>query len=179
MLSFCEFGEKMHYMPLKVSNVGVAPAEARYQTGISLGVDERSSERMVATEDGIVVSARSIERLPQEDRWDSAEIQNMRGAQWKLEGEDEALAVVFREHDQAGAEEPLPVRRPEAPVPRRLRLTKTDLDCHGYTTGCPGCEAQLANRRSGGHLISTVHTEECRARLLEAMRQTPQGEKDQ
>ena len=78
-VDLCEFGEKIHYMPLKVSNVGVASAEARYRTGIWLGVDERSSERMVATEDGIVVSARSIKRLPQEDRWDSAAIQKIRG----------------------------------------------------------------------------------------------------
>ena len=62
----CEFGEKILYMPLKVSG-GLASAEARYKPGIWLGIDERSSEVFVGTDEGKIVGARSVKRVPVEE----------------------------------------------------------------------------------------------------------------
>ena len=54
-IELCEFGEKVHYMPLKVGGGRLASSDARYRTGIWLGIDERTSERMIATLEGIIV----------------------------------------------------------------------------------------------------------------------------
>ena len=48
---------------------------------------------------------------------------------------------------------------PDVPVPRRFYITKEDLDCHGYSKGCPGCISVL--RRTARQ----QHTDECRKRL--------------
>ena len=50
-------------------------------------------------------------------------------------------------------------------APRRARITKVDLEEHGFTTGCPAClSAQLGDGiRRGGH------NEQCRARLEDVM----------
>ena len=174
-VDLCEFGEKVHYMPLKRSGGGLASAEARYKVGIWLGVDEKSSERIIGTLDGTVVGARSVKRLPEEDKWDAEAIEQLKGVPWSVSGADGMPEVAFREPDPESAHAPLPVPRPEMPVPRRMMIRRSDLDEYGFTVGCPGCDAQLASRRSGDRLATRAHTEECRARLLEAIRQTPEG----
>ena len=46
-------------------------------------------------------------------------------------------------------------------IPRRTRITKSDLAVHGYTAGCPAClTARLDDGIKRGN-----HSEECRARL--------------
>ena len=55
----------------------------------------------------------------------------------------------------------------ETPVPRRPTLRKRDFDEHGLTKGCPGCKAALLGRPSQGH------TEACRKRMEENLRDDP------
>ena len=63
----------------------------------------------------------------------------------------------------------------EAAVPReltrrRLKFAKGDFETHGYTAGCPGClfyETGIGTRAG--------HTEECRARMEEAIATTEAG----
>ena len=50
-------------------------------------------------------------------------------------------------------------------IPRRTRITKSDLAVHGYTTGCPAC---LAARLDDG-IKRGNNSEECRARLEKLM----------
>ena len=60
----CELGEKILYLPLKT-----AP-DRKFQYGIYVGTQAKSSEVAVATPEG-VVKTRTIKRLPQESRWDA------------------------------------------------------------------------------------------------------------
>ena len=53
-------------------------------------------------------------------------------------------------------------------VPRRVKLTKKDIEEHGYTVKHPGCKAILRSTTSQGH------SEECRARMEKEMSKKPQ-----
>ena len=55
-----------------------------------------------------------------------------------------------------------------APEPRRVYIRRVELLKHGFTPGCPGCEAVQAETPPRGH------TEPCRMRIETAMR----GDKD-
>ena len=55
-----------------------------------------------------------------------------------------------------------------APEPRRVYIRRVELMKHGFTPGCPGCEAVQAGTPPRGH------TEPCRVRIETAMR----GDKD-
>ena len=172
-IELCEFGETVHYMPLKERHNAVASAEARYKKGIWLGVDERTSERMIATTEGNIVGSRSVKRLPDEEKWDAEAVERITGVPWNHEGVDGAPAVVVFP-ERTDVVEPLPAPRSEGPIPRRLKLRRTDLEAHGFTEGCAGCDTQIANKRSAdGRLITRTHSDECRQQLLEAIRQTP------
>ena len=46
-------------------------------------------------------------------------------------------------------------------VPRRMRIAPRDLQEHGYTIGCPGCEAVQS-----GKDLKRNHTEDCRNKGL-------------
>ena len=63
----CEFGEKIHFMPLKTDG-GVGSLGARYVTGIWLGINERNSEVYIGQAGGGVTTARSIKRLPDDQK---------------------------------------------------------------------------------------------------------------
>ena len=121
------------------------------------------------------MGASLVKRLPDEDRWDLTAIEQIKGVPWNLSGVEGAPEVVFRDIDPDAADGPLPVLRPEVPMPRRLKIMRADLDEHRVTRGFPGCDAQISSRRSGTCLVTTSHSEECRGRLLEAIRQTPEG----
>jgi hypothetical protein len=176
-VELCEFGEVIHYMPLKEISGALASADARYKKGVWLGVNERTSERMVGTMDGNVVGTRSVKRLPDEEKWSAEAVEQIRGVPWNFDGVDGAPPViVFPERDATADAAPLPVPRPEGPVPRRLKLLRKDLETHGFTEGCPGCDAQVNPKRSvDGRLVTRTHSDECRGRLLEAIRKTPEG----
>ena len=55
-----------------------------------------------------------------------------------------------------------------APEPRRVYIRRVELMKHGFTPGCPGCEAVHSGTPPRGH------TEPCRMRIETAMR----GDKD-
>ena len=73
---------------------------------------------------------------------------------------DDLPAVGFAEAPPGGEEAAqLPVPRPEEPVPRRMRISKEDLQEHGFTDGCKGCKAIIKKAPA------QAHTETCRARM--------------
>ena len=84
----------------------------------------------------------------------------MKGWPWNHGGDhgdevdpEAAIKVTFEE--KAPIDEPADVQPEAAPIPRSMRIGKTDLAQHGYTDGCAGCEAT----RSG--TASRAHSEAC------------------
>ena len=74
----CLFGEKILYMPLKISTKPVPKMEERFREGIFLGMRMRSDEIIVGTADG-VIKARTIRRRPKGEQWSAEEVKNMKG----------------------------------------------------------------------------------------------------
>ena len=71
---------------------------------------------------------------------------------------------------------PMPENRDQAPitgqpVPRRMRIAPRDLQEHGYTIGCPGCEAVQS-----GKDLKRNHTEDCRKRIEAEAERTEEGQ---
>ena len=71
----------------------------------------------------------------------------------KKKGED-------KKSDQGGLQPPTDA----PPEPRNVRITKQDIDRHGPTPGCQGCQAIIGNK-----LWRSVHTIDCRIRMEKAM----------
>ena len=63
-----------------------------------------------------------------------------------------------------GVPEPPPARAEEGP--RRAYLKKKDFEKHGYTAGCEGCR-----RLRAGGMTARPHTQECRARIEERLKE--------
>ena len=60
-MPICQFGEKILYLPLKTV------PHRKFQYGIFVGIQQKSNEVLVATEEG-VVKARTLKRLPEEQK---------------------------------------------------------------------------------------------------------------
>ena len=56
-------------------------------------------------------------------------------------------------------------------VPRRMYISKDDVEIHGYTQRCPGCVAILRGT------ANQTHNEGCRKRLEEAMSGTDKADR--
>eukprot|EP00435_Cladocopium_sp_Y103_P027107 s1055_g6.t1 len=147
-----------------------AKLSARWQPGIFVGVNRNTTEKAVATPEGIhwVVS---IRRKPELARWDGALLAKVKGVPWNLRGQEverlERPLTLKPEVPEAVVREPEPFRL--EPATRNLYITQKNLEKYGYTAGCPACaSAQSGKRRPG-----TAHTAECRARLEKAVSDDP------
>ena len=140
--------------------------DEKYLPGVFLGIALHSKDIMV---NGSVGLARSFRRLPESQRVDVMLLRGVRGVPWcpdpQVGAEIEvaiAPAPLVREVDLPP--DPPPAAAPE---PRRVYI-RVELMKHGFTPGCPGCEAAQAGTPPRGH------TEPCRVRIETAMR----GDKD-
>ena len=81
-------------MTLKAKNA-VASAEERYKPGIWLGIEEKTSEILVANAEGEVEKSRSIRRMAESDRWDTEMVQAIRGRPHNLLGRETEQHIIF------------------------------------------------------------------------------------
>ena len=154
--------------------------EARWRVGIFCGVRVGTTEKIVATEDGVVV-AQSIRRKPKEHRWDVELFKKVKGTPWAPTPKTAARPDEALELPAAVAIEPEmpdePAREVEAgprpELPKRVYLRQQDLDRHGYTASCPACDLI----RAGISREGVNHTEFCRNRVVTEMGKTEEGKK--
>ena len=170
-LSLCAFGEQIHYMPLKGKG-RPGKRNPRYLDGIWLGISEVNGEVFVGTPEG-VQRTRSVLHRP--DKRSKDRVQAIKGFPWKHEPTEDGVEggapkVQFEERVPDLEPRPPDAEVPEA-IPRRLRISRQDLAEQGFTVGCAGCEAQRGNK------ARKPHSEECRARILEALGGTEEGKK--
>ncbi len=106
---------------------------------------------------------RVVRRRPLSERWKAAELDSLRGAPWdlKLKNGPAMLDATYMPDRHAVPEpilSPAVQLEPKAEhVIRGFYVTKSLLDRHGMTGGCPKCST------GEGH-----HSAECRARIEEA-----------
>eukprot|EP00973_Karenia_brevis_P018495 2535040-Karenia_brevis.AAC.1 len=75
---------------MKSKGVKLEKIKARMEYGIFVGVNRKSNEFLVATVEG-VKKARTIKRIPKEERWSEDCLKWVKWAPWKRhEGDEEA-----------------------------------------------------------------------------------------
>ena len=131
-----------------------------------MGVKATTNEFIIG--DGKQVRrARTIQRKPEEMRWDKDNLKMVAGVPWKNDEEEEEdemdhehLRDMTEEEKKEGNEE---ARGGEVDIPRKLYVKARDIETHGPTGGCQGCKS-MANSRS-----RQAHTDSCRRRFEELL----------
>ena len=166
-----EFGEKIHY---KRSGKGHKEhkIEGKWNEGYFLGFHWRTSEAIVGTKEG-AIRAGTIRRVGGHRRWDAEGLEAVRGVPWKWDPDaedvpDKLLVRMLTDDEKKQLERPEPETGPKTVY--RMRLKRDDFIEKGFTDGCLGCKAILEGRGARGH------TEACRRRMEELMRNTQEGQ---
>ena len=135
--------------------------EARWHQGIFLGVKDNTTEKIVGNASG-VFTVQSIRRRSAGDRYDIETLMSVTGVPWDPQATSGTSPTLPRivEGDQQPLAPPVQEEKSKK-VLRRLYITKRDLDKHGYTAGCPACDATRIGKRSTG----VHHTPACRERM--------------
>ncbi len=136
--------------------------------GVFLGFNRGSNTFHIATADGYV-AARSISRVPEQERWKTSGLEQLRvmpGTGYDKKKRDEV-----RFGDAATEVKPTADALKQAAI-RRLRINQSDLAKYGYDTDCPQCKyiQRYGKARPGGG-----HSERCRSRIVEALSQHEEG----
>ena len=141
---------------------------------------------MIDGETPKVVYARTVRRVPEEQRWDVKHLEWVVMVPWNLGKEDKDADGELPEFDvKAGPgrvmskEDIEDIKTSEAPrIVHRAHLRREDFDKHGYTDRCSGCSAMLRNLKPQPHtsmcrdrmekiLASDIRVKNARARLQE------------
>ena len=142
---------------------------SQWAEGAFLGYDRSSNTYRIHTATG-VVSARTMRRRPENERWSADRLASLSATPWSLY-ERPAARVRFRVDAPA---DPNGTTEPSSAALRHLRINTEDLDRHGYTDGCVQCAYIRRHRRARP---GTTHSHTCRARMEEAIGQTEAGKR--
>ena len=164
-----EFGEKLLYKVKPVQKM--EKINARWEHGIFVGIKRRSGEVWIAIKDKIV-SARSVRRIPVEHRWGEDCVKWVTRTPWNrykdavdADGDlPEGVPQVEAKPLEMRPGSELVIVETRSKVPREFYIRKEDADKHGYTRGCGGCSSWFKG------LGRQPHTDKCRARFAELMK---------
>ena len=143
----------------------------RWEHGVFVGVRPASGEVWVATSKGLQ-AARSVRRIPAEERWGPDNRKFVKHVPWNKSGDDPDAdgelpleAQAAEEAATGSADQPrVVVVNTRDPAPREFYIKKRDVEAHGHTKGCPGCRTMF----QGG--TRQAHTAECRERFRRLMK---------
>ena len=165
------YGEKIYFRPIKSYMSDKAnDFESKIIVGRYIGTQGRNADVLAITDDG-VIRGTSVHRRPEQERWDTTDLDKLKGLPWNR-----------RPHEREMSELPLPISLPpmELPpveakdrefAPRRVYIKRTDIEQFGMTVDCPGCEAMI----TGG--AARMHNPACRSRIEEELGKTLEGQK--
>ena len=139
--------------------------EARWRVGIFCGVCVGTTEKIMATEDGVVVVLGC--RTVQESEGDPLTPTPKTAARPDEALELPAAVAIEPEMPDEPAREVEAGSKPE--VLKRVYLRQQDLDRHGYTASCPACDLI----RAGISREGVNDTEFCRNRVVTEMGKRP------
>ena len=162
----CGFGEKVHFK-INTDKNDRSKMETDWSIGYYLGSNGRTLEHLIGSDQGII-KCDTFKRMEDDLAYDKACLETV-----KVGYREFVLKGASSKMTSTRTSDPLP-RNPSGSAPvilaRRTRITPNDLREHGYTVGCPGfefIELGVGQRRG--------HTEDCRARIEEAMAQSELG----
>jgi hypothetical protein len=167
-----EFGEKIHYRLNMKNKAQQEKLEVRYGEGFYMGRWWRTGEALVGTPEG-VVRAGTVRRVGAHRRWDKEGLEKVQGVPWQMnpgEGavhQDLQVRWLREEELEAGRA----AAQDDDRKVYRMRLKREDFLEHGFTEGCPGCQALIGGTAARGH------SEACRTRMEAAVTSTERGKK--
>ena len=176
-IPICSFGERVLYKELHSKGRDRRnKAVCDWKYGVYLGLAFRSNSAIIGTRDG-VIRAYAVKRRPVERRWSYEEVTGVTGTPGapdpKKPGKSQVPIRVEARIEEEIQDEDVPEVAKEGARPRRWRIRKADFEKMGYTKGCEGCRHTQAGMK-GTH---RGHSEECRKRIEEELRKTPEGKR--
>ena len=165
-LPLVPFAEQVLYKQLRATGDLKNSLAARFKYGLYVGSRPKSGEHFVATEEG-VIRCRDVRRLSEERRYDVDKVKNIKGTPWApLDGTTLLEVPTHIQTERPRIEEDQEYV-PEINV-KRMMIRKEDVEKYGATKNCGGCQAVEEGR---GRRVN--HTQECRNRIEEEMKQDP------
>ena len=164
------FGEKVHCRINRKALTKEYKLDGRWYEEYFMGVKWRTGESWIATSGGIL-KASAIRRVGGHRRWDAEGLLQVKGVPWDhvQKGADPG-EVCVRWLDPSLLPKQV-VAEDDGPKRRRARLNKEDFHKFGFTDRCLGCQAIIQGEKK-----LAPHTEHCRARLENEMRNTVEGQ---
>ena len=159
-------GEKILFQPENKTKWG-----SQFVYGVYLGLEPKTGLTMAGTAAG-VHKCRTWRRIPDDEKWCEASISEIKGTPWDLKGEAEKEEFVIPERTDEILETLEAPKIEMKYVPKRVKIMVSDIEEHGATLGCYGC--QVALRREG---YQAMHTKDCRARLEAKVAETATGKR--
>ena len=168
-----EFGEKVLY---KVhTHDKMEKISPRLEFYIFVGVRRTSGEVWIATRDKLQC-ARSIRRIPVEQRWGDDCLSWVQGVPWNLykdapdaDGDlPEGIILVEPRDVASGSGDRVIVVETKSKPPREFQIRLEDAKKHGYTSWCGGCSSWFRG------LARQPHTEACREDSGSSSRKMPE-----
>ncbi|CAL1134675.1 unnamed protein product [Cladocopium goreaui] len=159
------FGESILYRPRANRGGKRNDLAPRVSIGMYVGTGNRNSDVFVMTERGIM-KGNSIHRHPPDDQFKHDQFDSLRGLPWRLQEREHGGLRIALPDVAAPRERPAV----QEVIPRNLYVTKNDLEKHGHTPLCPGCEAAILE------MPSRAHNAECRQRIQIELDKTPEGQ---
>ena len=140
-----EFGEQVMWRHPRAGEEH-AIIDGRFSPGVWLGRQWGGIVHHIGLSDGSVVSARSIERLPKEERWSRAALERITQATYGAQRHDSERPVIVipPKEEETPAPEPVAAERPW--TPKSASIYPADLQQHGYTQGCRKCTLVRAGK---------------------------------
>ena len=137
-----------------------------WEDGIYSGVRATTAEFFVGNRNGVWLT-RTVQRKPAKERWDQSNLEMVVAVPWrkneddpKVDGERLKSEVVTMDKEyteKLEAEE-------YVPVPKRVYISRENLEEFGFTARCPGCMSLLRKT------ARQAHTENCRRRIEEELK---------
>ena len=174
------FGERVLYMLPKKGPEHDARGklDAMWEYGVVVGYSRTSAEYLVKAEaHSKVVKARSLQRVPEAERWRGAALEAVDVSVQDYRERRPARAVQIEGFRNDSDVLPEPQNRSKT---QRVAFYREDYVKHGETEGCKKCES---NRRNGynlnakGEKSTMVHSERCRTRMEAALESTETGQR--
>ena len=142
--------------------------EHRWQHGIFLGICPTTGQYIVhCVERKAIRMARTIRCVPDESKWNAANIESVRVSPFDIHSVGEP-GVVFQDRPAQPGDADLPKKT----TVRKIYIKGEDIRAFGFTIGCPKCDH---DRRYGPGRTTKGHSQVCRERIMGELMKTPEG----
>ena len=146
-----------------------------WEGGIYLGVKATTAEVIVGNRIGVWLT-RIVRKKPAKERWDQSNLEMVVAVPWRkneddpkmngerLKSEESEVVTMDKEYrEKLEAEE-------HVPVPKRVYISRENLEEFGFTAMCPGCMSLLRGT------ARKAHTENCRRRIEDELKGTAKAD---